>query len=167
MCGVKQLPLHTHDVDRQWFAQNSQMNRTELILKIVYWSAITLAAILKTRSARRLARCLLPAFLCAHIERDVWVRGRLITAKATSSTRRPQTCTEVATKYYNYTANKPVKRGNTECQRFKKRWGDQATHEVFNQNYLLQCNDRQQELHDRTMHGKNIFPTDLRQSISL
>ena len=52
------------------------MNRTELILKIVYWSAITLAAILKARSARRLARCLLPAFLCAHIERDVWVRGR-------------------------------------------------------------------------------------------
>ena len=67
MCGVKQLPLHTHDVDRQWFAQNSQMNRAELILKIAYWSAITLAAILKTRSARRLARCLLPAFLCAHI----------------------------------------------------------------------------------------------------
>ena len=65
--GWKQLPLHTHDVDRQWFAQNSQMNRTELILKIVYWSAITLAAILKARSARRLARCLLPAFLCAHI----------------------------------------------------------------------------------------------------
>ena len=24
---------------------------------------------------RRLAHCLLPAFLCAHIERDVWVRG--------------------------------------------------------------------------------------------
>ena len=67
MCGVKQLPLHTHDVDRQWFAHNSQMNRAELILKIAYWSAITLAAILKTRSARRLARCLLPAFLCAHI----------------------------------------------------------------------------------------------------
>ena len=43
------------------------MNGAELILKIAYWSAITLAAILKTRSARRLARCLLPAFLCAHI----------------------------------------------------------------------------------------------------
>ena len=43
------------------------MNRAELILKIAYWSAITLAAILKTRSARRLARCLLPAFLCAYI----------------------------------------------------------------------------------------------------
>ena len=44
-----------------------KMNRAELILKIAYSSAITLAAILKTRSARRLARCLLPAFLCAHI----------------------------------------------------------------------------------------------------
>ena len=37
------------------------------MLKIAYLSAITLAAMLKTRSARRLARCLLPAFLCAHI----------------------------------------------------------------------------------------------------
>ena len=54
-----------------------KMNRAELILKITYSSAITLPAILKTRSARRLARCLLPAFLCAHvIKRDVWVRGR-------------------------------------------------------------------------------------------
>ena len=43
------------------------MNRAEFILKMAYWSSITLAAILKTRSARRLARCLLPAFLCAHI----------------------------------------------------------------------------------------------------
>ena len=32
-------------------------------------------------------------------------RISLSTAKATSSTQRPQTCTEVATKYYNYTAN--------------------------------------------------------------
>ena len=44
-----------------------KMNSTELILKTAYLSAIALAAILKTRSARRLARCLLPAFLCAHI----------------------------------------------------------------------------------------------------
>ena len=29
----------------------------------------------------------------------------LSTAKATSLTQRPQTCTEAATKYYNYTAN--------------------------------------------------------------
>ena len=45
-----------------------KINRAELILKIVHSSAISLAAILKTRSARRLARGLLPAFLCAHIE---------------------------------------------------------------------------------------------------
>ena len=37
------------------------------MLKIAYSSAITLAAMLKTRSARRLARCLLLANLCAHI----------------------------------------------------------------------------------------------------
>ena len=44
-----------------------KMNSAELILKTAYLSAIALAAILKTRSATRLARCLLPAFLCAHI----------------------------------------------------------------------------------------------------
>ena len=32
-------------------------------------------------------------------------RTSLSTAKATSSTQRPQTCTEAATKYYDYTAN--------------------------------------------------------------
>ena len=44
-----------------------KMNSAELILKTAYLSAIALAAILKTRSARRLAHSLLPAFLCAHI----------------------------------------------------------------------------------------------------
>ena len=44
-----------------------KMNRAELILKTAYSSAIALSAILKTRSVRRLARCLLAAFLCAHI----------------------------------------------------------------------------------------------------
>ena len=43
------------------------MNRAELILKIAYSSAIKLPAILKTRCARGLTRCLLPAFLYAHI----------------------------------------------------------------------------------------------------
>ena len=37
------------------------------MLKIAYSSAISLAAMLKTRSARRLTRCLLPAFLYVHI----------------------------------------------------------------------------------------------------
>ena len=61
-----------HFIHRTWIDNDllkiRNMNRAELILKIAYSSAITLPAILKTRSARRLARCLLPAFLCAHIE---------------------------------------------------------------------------------------------------
>ena len=32
-------------------------------------------------------------------------RASLSTAKATSSTQRPQTCTEASTKYYDYTAS--------------------------------------------------------------
>ena len=54
-------------------------NRAELILKIAYSSTITLLAILKTRSARRLARCLLPTFLCALKERRLGTRQRKLT----------------------------------------------------------------------------------------
>ena len=39
-----------------------------------------------------------------------------------------------------------MKRRNTDCRRFKKRQGDQETHEVYSQNYLHRCNDR--ALHD-------------------
>ena len=56
-----------------------KMNRAELILKIAYSSANTLPAILKTRSAARLARCLLPAFLCALKERRLGTRQRKLT----------------------------------------------------------------------------------------
>ena len=45
----------------------------------------------------------------------------------------------------------PMKGGNTDCWRFKKWWGDQATltSTVYSKNnYLLRCNDRQQQLHD-------------------
>ena len=45
----------------------------------------------------------------------------------------------------------PMKGGNTDCWRFKKWWGDQATltSTVYSKNnYLLWCNDRQQQLHD-------------------
>ena len=53
-----------------------KMNSAELILKTANSSAIALAAILKTRSARPLARCLLPAFLCAlHSNRHSPVRN--------------------------------------------------------------------------------------------
>ena len=41
-----------------------------------------------------------------------------------------------------------MKRGNTDCRRFKKGRGDQATLEVYSKNYLLRFNDRQQEVHD-------------------
>ena len=72
-----------HFIHRTWIDNDllkiRKMNRAELILKIAYSSAITLPAILKTRSARRLARCLLPAFLCAHIEeRRLGTRQHLV-----------------------------------------------------------------------------------------
>ena len=73
-------------------------------------------------------------------------RTSLSTVKATSSTQRPQTCTEGATKYYNYTA-KPMKRGNTDCQSFKKRWGNEATLTLYSK-IIRRCNDRQQKLQD-------------------
>ena len=69
-------------------------------------------------------------------------------AKATSSTQRPQ---HVQRQRQNITITlqmKPMKKGDTDFRRFKKRWGDQATLEVYCQNYLLQCNGRQQQLHD-------------------
>ena len=78
-------------------------------------------------------------------------RTSLSTAKATSSTQRLQTCTEAATKYYNYTANETDEKRKHRLAMlswcFKKRSGD-ATLEVYSQDYLLRCNDRQQELHD-------------------
>ena len=40
-----------------------------------------------------------------------------------------------------------MKRGNTDCRRFKKRW-DQGALVFYIKIYLLRCNDRQQQLHD-------------------
>ena len=39
-----------------------------------------------------LARCLLPAFLCAHIERDVWVRGRACSTLSSTQHRGKTQC---------------------------------------------------------------------------
>ena len=63
-------------------------------------------------------------------------RTSLSTAKATSSTQRPQTCTEASTKYYDYTASETDEERKHRLRRFEKRRGDQATLEVYNQNYL-------------------------------
>ena len=51
-------------------------------------------------------------------------RTSLSTAKATSSTQRPQTCTEAATKYYNYTANEEREHRLTTLQKAMGRSGN-------------------------------------------
>ena len=71
----------------------------------------------------------------------------LSTAKATSSTKRPQTCTEATTKYYNYTVNETDEEREHRLPTLPKATRlDQATLKVYSQNYLLRCSDRQQEL---------------------
>ena len=68
----------------------------------------------------------------------------LSTAKATSSTKRPQTCTEPATKYYNYTVNETDEERKHRLPTLPKATRlDQATLKVYCQNYLLRCSDRQ------------------------
>ena len=93
-------------------------------------------------------------------------RTSLSTAKATSSTQRPQICPEAATKYCNYAAIEPMERGNTDRRHFKKRWGNAYSYSkiiyidaMIGSNSYTIC----------TMHAhvKNIFPTDWRQPISL
>ena len=72
---------------------------------------------------------------------------RFSTAKATSSTQRPQTCTEAATKYYNYIVNETDEEREHRLPTLPKATRlDQATLKVYSQNYLLRCSDRQQEL---------------------
>ncbi|CAH3033456.1 unnamed protein product [Porites lobata] len=72
---------------------------------------------------------------------------RFSTAKATSSTQRPQTCTEAATKYYNYIVNETDEEREHRLPTLPKATRlDQATLKVYRQNYLLRCSDRQQEL---------------------
>ena len=68
----------------------------------------------------------------------------LSTAKATSSTKRPQTCTEAVTKYYNYTVNETDEEREHRLPTIPKATRlDQATLKVYCQNYLLRCSDRQ------------------------
>ena len=72
---------------------------------------------------------------------------RFSTAKATSSTQRPQTWTEAATKYYNYIVNETDEEREHRLPTLPKATRlDQATLKVYSQNYLLRCSDRQQEL---------------------
>ena len=69
------------------------------------------------------------------------------TAKAMSSTQRPQTCTEAAAKYSNYIVNEADEERDHRLPTLPKVTRlDQATRKVYSQNYLLGCNDR--ALHD-------------------
>ena len=69
---------------------------------------------------------------------------RFSTAKATSSTQRPQTCTEAATKYYNYIVNETDEEREHRLPTLPKATRlNQATLKVYSQNYLLRCSDRQ------------------------
>ena len=64
------------------------------------------------------------------------------TAKATSSTQRPQTCTEAATKYYNYIVNETDEEREHRLPTLPKATRlDQATLK-HSQNYLLRYSDR-------------------------
>ena len=76
------------------------------------------------------------------------IEHRFSTAKATSSTQRPQTCTEAATKYYNYIVNETDEEREHRLPTLPKATRlDQATRKVYSQNYLLRCSDTQQELY--------------------
>ena len=90
----------------------------------------------------------------------------LSTAKATSSTQRPQHVQRQRQSTTITLQMKLMTKGNTDCRRFKKRWGDQATLEVYSQNYLLRCNGRQQQLHDlynaRQKYFSNVRTEDSR-----
>ena len=71
--------------------------------------------------------------------------------KATSSTQRPQTWTEAATKYYNYTANGADEEKEhllPTLRKAEKAMGRSGNAYSLQQNYLLWCTDRQQQLHD-------------------
>jgi len=62
----------------------------------------------------------------------------------------------------------PMKKGNTDCRRFKKRWGDQATLTVYNKIIFFDATISGSNSYTIcTIYVKNIFLTDWGQHISL
>ena len=61
----------------------------------------------------------------------------LSTAKAMSSTQRPQTCTEATTKYYNYTANGADEEREHRLPTLQKAMGRSGNAYSLQQNYLF------------------------------
>ena len=64
-------------------------------------------------------------------------RASLSTAKATSSTQRPQTCTETMTKCYNYTANGADEEREHRLPTLQKAMGRSGNAYSLQQNYLF------------------------------
>ena len=65
-------------------------------------------------------------------------RASLSTAKATSSTQRPQTCAEAATKYYNYIVHETGEEREHRLPTLPKVTRlDQATLKVYSQNIII------------------------------
>ena len=62
---------------------------------------------------------------------------------------------------------KPMKRGNTDCRRFKKRWGDQATLAFYSKIIFFDATIGNNSYTICTMHVKNIFSMDWGQPMSL
>ena len=93
-------------------------------------------------------------------------RTSLSTAKATSSSQRPQTCTEAATNTTITLQAKPMKRGNAgrlpTLQKATRRWGKRLKFTVKFIFFDAAIGSKSYTI--CTMHVKNIFPMD---SISL
>ena len=90
------------------------------------------------------------------------------TAKATSSTERPQTCTEAVTKYCNYTANGADEEREhrlTMLQKAIRRSGN--AYWVYSKIIFFNATIGSNSYTICTMHVKNIFPTDWGQPTSL
>ena len=87
-------------------------------------------------------------------------RTSLSTATATSSTQRPQTCPEAATKYYNYIANGADEEREHRPPTLQRAMG--RTGNAYSYSKII-CFDAMIGSNSYTicsMHVKNIFPTD-------
>ena len=84
-------------------------------------------------------------FICERIKEENREAERtlLSTVKTTSSTQRPEKCTEAATKGYIYTVNGTDEEREHRLPTLQKATRlDQAKLKAYSQNYLLRCSDR-------------------------
>ena len=82
------------------------------------------------------------------------------TATATSSTQRPQTCIEVGTKYYNYTANEANEDREHQLPTLQKAIRRSSNTCIFTKLIFFDATIGSNSYTMCTMHVKNIFSTD-------